>query len=106
MISSMYSPEKLQELEAMDNETYQYYFKNGPEPKWTEEQWAELREYQSRKASEDYKKASAAYANMTVQQKAELHNQLKKMEIAAEMEVKRQLAAEALEDIVAMISLS
>ena len=42
----MYSPEKLNKLEAMDNETFQYYFKNGPKPKWTREQWEELREYQ------------------------------------------------------------
>ena len=102
----MYSPAKLQELEAMDNETFQYYFKNGPKPKWTKEQWEELREYQGRKASEDYKKTSIKFANMTDQQKAELRKQLKTMEIAAELEVKRELAAEALEDIVAMISLN
>ena len=90
----------------MDNETFQYYFKNGPKPKWTKEQWEELREYQGRKASEDYKKTSAEYANMTDQQKTELSKQLKTMEIAAELEVKRELAAEALEDIEAMISLN
>ena len=90
----------------MDNETFQYYFKNGSKPKWTKEQWAELREYQGQKASEDYKKASAEFANMTDQQKDELSKQLKTMEIAAELEAKRQLAAEALEDIEAMISLN
>jgi len=102
----MYSPEKLNKLETMDNETFQYYFKNGPKPKWTKEQWVELREYQGQKASEDYKITSIEYANMTEQQKAELRKQLKTMEIAAELEVKRELAAEALEDIKAMISLN
>jgi hypothetical protein len=101
----MYSPEKLKELEAMDNETFQYYFKNGPMPKWTDEQWAEVREYQGQKVSEEHKKASAEYENMTDQQKAELRQQLKKMEAEAELIVKRELAAEALEDIEAMISL-
>ena len=104
MISSMYSPEKLKELEAMDNETFQYYFRNGPMPKWTDEQWAELRSYQSLKLSEEHKKASAEFANMTVQQKAELRKQLKRMEAEAELIVKRELAAEALEDIKAMSS--
>ena len=98
----MYSPEKLKELEAMDNETFQYYFRNGPKPKWTDEQWAEVREYQGQKLSEEHKKASAEYENMTDQQKAELRKQLKTMEIAAELEAKRELAAEALEDIKAM----
>src|SRR5271157_2663860 len=102
----MYSPEKLNKLETMDNETFQYYFKNGPKPKWTKEQWVELREYQGQKASEDYKITSIEYANMTEQQKAELRKQLKTMEIAAELEAKRELAAEALEDIAAMISLN
>ena len=106
MISSMYSPEKLKELEAMDNETFLFYFKNGPKPQWTKEKWAEVRHYQSMKGAEKHKKASAEYANMTDQQKAELRKQLKTMEIAAELEVKRQLAAEALEDIEAMISVS
>jgi len=104
MISSIYSPEKLKELEAMDNETFLFYFRNGPMPKWTDEQWGEVREYQGQKLSEEHKKASAEYANMTDQQKEELRKQLKTMEIAAEIEIKRQLAAEALEDIEAMIS--
>ena len=106
MISSTYSPEKLKELEAMDNETFQYYFKKGPMPKWTDEQWAEVREYQGQKLSEEHKKASLEYENMTDQQKAELRKQLKTMEIAAELEAKRQLAAEALEDIEAMSSMN
>jgi hypothetical protein len=106
MISSAYSPEKLKELEAMDNETFQYYFRNGPMPKWTDEQWAEVREYQGQKLSEEHKKASLEYENMTDQQKAELRKQLKTMEIAAELEAKRQLAAEALEDIEAMSSMN
>jgi ribosomal protein L10 len=74
-------------------------------PKWTDEQWAEVREYQGQKVSEEHKKASAEYENMTDQQKAELRQQLKKMEAEAELIVKRELAAEALEDIEAMISL-
>ena len=106
MISSMYSPEKLKELEAMDNETFQYYFRNGPMPILTDEQWAEVREYQGQKLSEEHKKTSAEFENMTDQQKAELSEQLKKMEAIAELEVKRQLAAEALEDIAAMVSLN
>ena len=105
MISSMFSPEKLKELEAMNNETFLFYFKNGPKPQWTNEQWAEVRSYQSMKLSEKHKKAKAEYANMTDQQKAELRKQLKTMELAAELEVKRQLAAEALEDIEAMNSI-
>jgi hypothetical protein len=40
------------------------------------------------------------------QQKAELRKQLKTMEIAAELEAKRQLAAEVFEDIAVMISLN
>ena len=106
MIPAMFSPEKLKELEAMDNETFLFYFKNGPMPKWTDEQWAEVREYQGQKLSEKHKKASAEYANMTDQQKAELRKQLKTMEIAAELIVKRELAAEALEDIEAMSSMN
>jgi hypothetical protein len=51
MIPAMYSPEKLKELEAMDNETFLFYFKNGPKPNWTKEQWAEVRRYQSMKLS-------------------------------------------------------
>ena len=90
----------------MDNETFQYYFKNGPKPKWTKEQWETLREYQGQKASEDYKKESAEFANMTDQQKAELRKQLKMMEAEAELIVKRELAAEALEDIKAMNSMN
>jgi phage-related minor tail protein len=106
MISSAYSPEKLKELEAMDNETFQYYFRNGPMPKWTDEQWAEVREYQGQKLSEEHKKTSAEYANMTDQQKAELRQLLKKMEAEAELVVKRELAAEALEDTKAMSSMN
>src|SRR5271157_2342900 len=94
----MYSPEKLKELEAMDNESYQFYFKNGPKPKWTKEQWAELRQYQSLKLSEEHKKASIEFANMTDQQKNDLRKQLEKMESEADLEVKRQLKAESLED--------
>jgi predicted site-specific integrase-resolvase len=94
----MYSPEKLKELEAMDNESFRYYFKNGPEPKWTEEQWAELRRYQGQKASEDYQKVSAEYAKMTDQQKNDLRKQIEKMEAEAELEVARQLKEESLED--------
>jgi predicted site-specific integrase-resolvase len=99
-------PEKLKELEAMDNETFQYYFRNGPMQKWTDEQWAEVREYQGRKLSEEHKKASLEYENMTPQQKEDLRQQLKKMEAEAELIVKRELAAEALEDKEAMISLN
>jgi hypothetical protein len=43
---------------------------------------------------------------MTDQQKAELRKQLKTMEAEAELIVKRELAAEALEDIEAMSSLN
>ena len=106
MNSSAYTPEKVRELEAMDNETFQFYFKNGPMPKWTDEQWAEVREYQGQKLSEEHKKASAEFANMTDQQKAELRKQLKTMEAEAELIVKRELAAEALEDIEAMSSVN
>ena len=100
----MYSPEKLKELEAMDKETFLFYFKKGPMPKWTDEQWGEVREYQGQKLSEKHIKASAEYENMTNQQKAELRKQLKTMEAEAELIVKRELAAEALEDIKAMSS--
>jgi hypothetical protein len=106
MISSIYSPEKLRELEAMDNETFQYYFKKGPMPKWTDEQWAEVREYQGQKLSEKHKKASLEYENMTDQQKAELRKQLKMMEAESELIVKQELAAEALEDTKAMSSMN
>ena len=106
MISSMYSPEKLKELEAMDNKTFLFYFRNGPMPKWTDEQWAEVREYQGQKLSEKHKKASLEYENMTVQQKAELRKQLKMMEAEAELVVKRELAAKALEDKEAMSSVN
>jgi ribosomal protein L10 len=75
-------------------------------PKWTDEQWAEVREYQGQKLSEKHKKASLEYENMTVQQKEELRQKLKKMEAEAELTVKRELAAEALEDIEAMISVN
>jgi hypothetical protein len=94
----MYSPEKLKELEAMDNESYHFYFKNGPEPKWTKEQWAELRGYQSQKKAERYEKMSLEFKNMTPQQKESLRQQLKKMEVEADLEVKRQLKEEALDD--------
>jgi len=106
MISSAYTPEKLKELEAMDNETFLFYFRNGPMPKWTDEQWAEVREYQGQKLSEKHKKVSAEFENMTDQQKAELRKQLKKMEAEAELIVKRELAAEALEDTKAMSSMN
>ena len=94
----MYSPEKLKELEAMDNESFQFYFKKGPKPSWTKEKWAELREYQGQKLSEEHKKASLEYENMTPQQKEELRQKLKKMEAEAELIVKQELAAEALQD--------
>jgi hypothetical protein len=94
----MYSPEKLKELEAMDNASYQFYFKKGPKPKWTKEQWAELRKYQGQKLSEEHKQASTEFANMTPQQKEGLRQQLKKMESEAELVVKQELATEALQD--------
>jgi len=94
----MYSPEKLKELEAMDGESYQFYFKNGPKPTWTREQWAELRFYQSRRSAEEFEKMNTEYANLSAQQKEDLRKQLEKMEALADMEVKRQLEKEAAED--------
>jgi predicted site-specific integrase-resolvase len=94
----MYSAEKLKELEAMDGESYQFYFKNGPKPTWTKEQWAELRQYQSQRKAERFQKMNTEYANLSAQQKEDLRKQLKKMEAFAELEVKRQLEKEAAED--------
>jgi len=98
VFQSMYSPEKLTELEAMDNESFLFYFRNGPEPEWTIEQWMELRRYQSRKSAERFEKMNAEYANLSEQGKEDLRKQLKEMESVAEIEVKRQLEKEAEED--------
>jgi len=103
----MYSPEKLNNLEAMDNRNFSILLQKWPKAKM--DKGAVVRSFANIKAERlpsITKKRVPEFANMTEQQKAELRKQLKTMEIAAELEVKRELAAEALEDIAAMISLN
>jgi hypothetical protein len=60
VLGAMYTPEKLKEFQAMDEVAYQYFFKNGVQPEWTEELWREFRTYQMHRNGEESKRLDLA----------------------------------------------
>ena len=69
---SKYSPGRLKILQEMDRVSYQYYFKSGPEPQWSEEQWRELRMYRMEKNAIEHNMLEKEWENMLPVQRKEL----------------------------------
>jgi len=85
-----YSKEKLEELKRMDEISYQHFYKDGPQPNWTQQQWDELRMYQSRLLSQQARDGMRAVKQLTPQQKARQEAKLQKLFEEAKKEVKNK----------------